>query len=87
VIVFLGARRGWSDLQRSIDVPTLIPDASLIVVGEVTDAWEDGREASQFNGIYESGRLIRARLRIVGGNSARQRDLLEVEIGICTLQT
>ena len=65
-IAFPGARRGWSHLQRSIEVPTLIRDASLIAVGEVTDVWEDGRKASQFNRISESGRLMRTGTESMG---------------------
>jgi hypothetical protein len=64
IIVFLGARRGWSYLAPLMDVSALIRDSNLIVVGEVTDVWEDGQENYQFNGISESGRLMRARLRI-----------------------
>lgn len=64
ISVFLGVLQGWSHLQRPIDVATLIRDANLIAVGEVTDVWEDGQEVSQFNGISESGRLMRARFRI-----------------------
>lgn len=64
-IAFLSPHQGWSHLQRSIDVPTLIRDAKVIAVGEVTDVWEDGREVSQFDGISESGRLMQARLRVL----------------------
>ena len=65
VIALLSAPRAWSHLQRPIDVSTLIHDASLIAVGEVTDVWENGQEVSQFDGISEPGRLMRARLRIL----------------------
>jgi len=64
IIVFLGARRGWSYLAPSMDVSALIRDSNVIVVGEVTDVWEDGQENYQFKGISESGRLMRGRLRI-----------------------
>ena len=64
-IAFLSPRQGWSHLQGPIDVPTLIRDANLIAVGEVTDVWSNGREVSQFDGISESGRLMQARLRIL----------------------
>lgn len=64
VIVFLGARRGGSYLAPYIDVSALIRDSKVIVVGEVTDVWEDGQENYKFKGISESGRLMRGRLRI-----------------------
>ncbi|MGO8733514.1 MAG: HEAT repeat domain-containing protein [Terriglobia bacterium] len=64
VIAFLGARWGWSYLARPMDVSALIRDSNLIVVGEVTDVWEDGQEDYHFNGVSESGRLMRACLRI-----------------------
>jgi len=63
-IVFLGARRGRSYLAPLMGGSALMRDSNLIVVGEVTDVWEDGQENYQFNGISESGRLMRARLRI-----------------------
>lgn len=64
-ITFLSPCQGWAHLQRSIDVPSLIRDAKVIAVGEVTDVWEGGREVSQFDGISESGRLMQARLRVL----------------------
>lgn len=72
IVGFLGARQGWSHLQRLNDVSALIRDANIIVVGEVTDVWEDGQEVSQFDGSSESGRLMRARFhiqRVLKGNA------------------
>lgn len=64
IVVFLGARRGLPYLAPVMDVSALIRDANLIAVGEVTDVREDRQEVYQFNGISESGRLMRARLHI-----------------------
>jgi hypothetical protein len=65
ISVLLDARLGWSNLYTLIPVPTLIRDADLIAIGEVSDVWEDGEEEYQFNGISESARLFRARFRIL----------------------
>lgn len=72
-VVFLSSRWGCAHLQQSIDVPTLIRDANLIAVGELTDVGANGRDVSQFDGVSESGQLMQARLRILRvlkGNAA-----------------
>ena len=73
IIVFVGARWGWSYLAPPMDVSTFIRDANVIAVGEVIDVWDDGKENYQFNGVSESGRLMRARLlihRVLKGDAA-----------------
>ena len=63
-MVFLGDRRGCSSLAPVMDVSALIRDSKVIAVGEVTDVSEGGQDVSQFDGISESGRLMRARMLI-----------------------